>query len=64
MKIFSSQVFEVKADTSRLEFLERLGKFGFFSGVEFECRDPEQKLFFVREVGVLERLSKMFRSVL
>lgn len=64
MKIFSSQVFEVKADTSRSEFLERLGKFGFFSGVEFKCLDREQKLFFVREVGVLERLSKMFRSVL
>lgn len=64
MKIFSSQVFEVKADTSRSDFLGELGKFGFFSGVEFECKDPSQNIFFVREVGVLERLGKMFRSVL
>jgi hypothetical protein len=64
MKIFSGQVFEVKADTSRSDFLGGLGKFGFFSGVEFECKDPNQNIFYVREVGVLERLGKMFRSVL
>ncbi len=64
MRLFEGHAFLAKPDTSRSEFLGELRKFGFFSGVEFECRDPEQKLFFVREVGVLERLSKMFRSVL
>lgn len=64
MKIFSGQVFEVKADTTRSEFLGELKKFGFFSGVEFKCKDSNQSIFFVREVGMLERLGKMFRSVL
>jgi hypothetical protein len=64
MKIFSGQVFEVKADTSRSEFLGELRKFGIFSDVEFGCKDQAQGIFFVREVGVLERLSKMFHSVL
>lgn len=64
MKIFSGQVFEVKEETSRSELLGELKKFGFFSGVEFKCNDPNQRIFFVREVGVLERLSKMFRSIL
>ena len=63
MKIFSGQVFQVKTDTSRLEFLGELRKFGFFSGVEFGYRDANQSIFYVREVGMLERLGKMFHSV-
>ena len=63
MKIFSGQVFEVKTDTSRSEFLGELRKFGFFSGVEFGYRDANQSIFYVREVGMLERLGKMFHSV-
>ena len=64
MKIFSGQVFEVKADTTRSELLWGLKKFGIFSDVEFECKDQAQGIFFVREVGMLERLGKMFHSVL
>jgi len=45
MKIFSGQSFEVKVDTSRSEFLGKIKKFGFFSGVEFECLDPNQSIF-------------------
>jgi len=64
MKILSGQGFEVKVDTSCSEFLGEIKKFGFFSGVEFKCLDPNQSIFFIREIGVLERLGKMFRSVL
>ena len=64
MKIFSGKIFEVKADTTRSELLWGLKKFGIFSDVEFECKDQAQGIFFVREVGMLERLGKMFHSVL
>lgn len=64
MKIFSGQVFEVKADTTWSELLWGLKKFGIFSDVEFEWKDQAQGIFFVREVGMLERLGKMFHSVL
>jgi hypothetical protein len=64
VRLFEGHGFLAKPDTSRSEFLGELKKFGFFSGVEFECKDTNQSIFFVREVGMLERLSKMFRSVL
>lgn len=64
MNVFKSHTFEVKANTSRSDFLREINKFGFFSGVEFECKDPSQSIFFIREVGVLERLGKVFRSIL
>ena len=54
----------MKADTTRSELLWGLKKFGIFSDVEFECKDQAQGIFFVREVGMLERLGKMFHSVL
>jgi hypothetical protein len=64
MKVFESHTFKVQANTSRLDFLGEIKKFGIFSGVEFECRDAGKGIFFVREVGVLERLAKMVHGIL
>jgi hypothetical protein len=64
MKVFESHTFEVKASTSRSDFLGEIKKFGIFSVVEFECRDAGKGIFFVREVGMLERLAKMVYGIL
>lgn len=64
MKVFESHAFEVKANTSRSDFLDEIKKFGIFSSVDFECRDAGKGIFFVREVGVLERLAKMVHGIL
>lgn len=64
MKVFESHTFEVKANTSRSDFLGEIKKFGIFSAVEFEYRDAGKGIFFVREVGMLERLAKMVYGIL
>ncbi len=63
MKLFEGHTFRATASTSRSEFLDAIRKFGFFSSVEFKCTDPEEGIFFVREVGVLERLGKLLCSI-
>lgn len=64
MKLFEGHTFLAKPDTSRSDFLDEIKKFGFFSDVEFKYLDPAKEIVFVREVRVLERVGKMFRSIL
>lgn len=60
MKIFSGQVFEVKEDKTRSEFLGRLEKFGFFLVLSLNARILIKIFFMFVQLGCLNVSVRFF----
>ncbi len=53
VKIFDNHSLEVSTSTTRSDFIKELSNFGYFSELEFGCKDGTQGMFFVREHGFI-----------